>query len=291
MTAKTIALTFLLCLSVGYANPQAANNPPPEEPDFFFLTGGPYTQQKHSPQVISAIRWLNSKTEDWTVHALSAAGRVEFGVTDYLEADFEFGATRIREDSLGLIQLDTRLDGMMLGARYRILREDFAPITLTVGPQFLIPNRTARPGETGYGYGLDVTAAKDWGGPVFGATSLNWRNTPGIRPNPEGASSGLQILSYACALGLRPLEAVTRNDTKHDLHVFAEFLSTREDEVAAGAISRSTNRFLAPGIRYGFLNKQGILAEIGAGFPVGLNRDAPDWGAFLQLQLEVPTLF
>lgn len=289
-TLTSISLTALLCLSVGYANPQDANGSP-EEPDFFFMTGGPYTQQRHSPQIIWANQWLRSRADGSNIRLLSGAGRVEFGVTDYLEADFEFGGTRTRRESLGQILLDNQLDGMMLGARYRILREESAPVTLTVGPQLLIPNDTGRRWETGYGYGIDVTAAKDWGGPVFAATSLNWRNTPGVRATSDGPSSSLQALSWALALGLRPLEAVTKNDTKHDLHVFAELQTTRVDDFDSDILSRTTNVLLAPGVRYGFLNKQGILAEIGVAFPVGLNREAPNWGTFLQLQIEMPGLF
>jgi len=290
MIGKTLILTALLCLSAGFANPQDPNNSP-EEPDFFFMTGGPYTQQKHSPQIIWALRWLSGRTENVDIRELSGAGRVEFGVTDYLEADFEFGATRTRQESPSQTLLDTQLDGIMLGARYRVLREDFAPVTLTIGPQLLIPNDTTRPWETGYGYALDVTAAKDWGGPVFAAASINWRNTPGIHAAPEGPSSSLQELSYAFALGLRPLERVTRNDTRHDLHVSAEVQTAREDEFEADQISRSSNVFFAPGVRYGFLNKRGILAEVGVAFPIGLNRDAPNWGTILQLQIEMPLLF
>jgi hypothetical protein len=290
MIGKATALTALLCLSAGFANPQNPNNSP-EEPDFFFMTGGPYTQQKHSPQIIWALRWLGRRTEAWDIRDFSAAGRVEFGVTDYLEADFEFGTTRTGQESRSQTLLDTRLDGMMLGTRYRLLREDFAPLTLTIGPQLLIPNLTTRPWETGYGYGVDVTAAKDWGGPVFAAASINWRNTPGIRAAPEGPSSSLQELSYAFALALRPLENVTRNDTKHDLHVSAEIQTARGDEFEGDQISRSSNVFFAPGVRYGFMNRQGILAEVGVAFPIGLNRDAPNWGTFLQLQIEMPSLF
>lgn len=290
MIFRIVALTALLCLSGRYAHPQDSKNPP-EEPDFFFMTGGPYTQQKHSPQIIWAHQWSSRRAGDWKTRELTGAGRVEFGITDYLEADFEFGATRTREESPGRRLLDTQLDGMMLGARYRLLREDFAPVTLAIGPQLLIPNHTDRPWETGYGYGVDITAAKDWGGPVFAAASINWRNTPGIRPSPDGPSSSAEELSYAFALGLRPIEAVTKNETKHDLHVFAELQTTREDEIDADFISTSTSVFLAPGVRYGFMNSQGILAEIGVAFPVGLNRDAPDWGTVLQLQIEIPSLF
>jgi len=290
MIAKSIALTALLCLLAGYAKGQDPNNPP-EEPDFFFLTGGPYTQQKHSPQIIWAQQWLKSTTKDWTVRELSGGGRLEFGLTNYLEADFEFGATRTSEQSLTLTQVDTQLDGMMLGARYRLLREDFAPITLTVGPQLLIPSGTGRPWETGPGYGVDVTAAKEWRGPLFAAASLNWRNTPGVRPTPKAPSSSLQELTYAFALGLRPVENATRNDAKHDLHVFAELQTTRQDDIEGDQISRSTNVFLSPGVRYGFLNKHGVLAEAGVALPFGLNPDAPDWGVILQLQLEIPSLF
>jgi hypothetical protein len=289
MIGKALILTFVFGLSGGYATPQ--DTPSPEEPDFFFLTGGPYTQAKHSPQVIWASRWLHSRNQAATVSELVDAGRVEFGVTDYLETDFEFGATRTTEALPGLTQTDTQFDGMMLGARYRILREDFAPITLTIGPQLLIPNRTDRPWETGYGYGLDLTAAKDWGGPVFAVASLNWRNTPGVRTERQGPELALQQLSYGFAFGMRPIEAVTESDSKHDLHLFAEVNCSKEDELVGDGKSTSTSVFFAPGVRYGFLNKRGILAEIGVSFPVGLNRDAPDRGTFLQLQIEMPGLF
>lgn len=290
MIAKIGCLTALLCLSSGYVQPQDSQNPP-EEPDFFFMTGGPYTQQRHSPQIIWASQWSGSGVGASKTRELSGAGRFEFGVTDYLEADFEFGATRTRLESAGQRLLDTQLDGMMLGARYRVLREDFAPITLTIGPQLLIPNHSDRPWETGYGYGVDVTAAKDWGGPVFAAASLNWRNTPRVRSRPDAGSSSLEELSYALALGLRPVEAVTKTETKHDLHVFAELQTTRGDEFEADQISTSTMVFLAPGVRYGLMNSHGVLAEIGVAFPVGLNRDAPNWGTILQLQIEIPSLF
>jgi len=290
MITKTVTFAALLCLSGAYAGAQDAGSSP-EEPDFFFLTGGPYTQQKYSPQIIWSNQWLGSKTGDLDIRQLTGAGRFEFGVTDYLEADFEFGATRTRLESVGQQLVDTQLDGMMLGARYRVLREDFAPVTLTIGPQLLIPNHSSRPWETGYGYGVDVSAARDWGGPVFAGASLNWRNTPGIRPFREAPSSSRLQLSYAFVLGLRPLENVTKNDTKHDIHVFAELQTSRDDEVEDDQISTWTNVFLAPGVRYGFINSRGILAEIGVALPIGLNRDAPNWGTILQLQLEMPGLF
>ncbi|MFB3906004.1 MAG: hypothetical protein ACE15E_21370 [Acidobacteriota bacterium] len=290
MIVRKMALIAALCLSVGYASPQDSGGSP-EEPDFFFMTGGPYTQQKHSPQIIWGQQWLSGTTKDRTVKELSGSGRVEFGITDFLEADFEFGLTRASEEFPAFTQVETQLDGLMLGTRYRVLREEFAPFTLTIGPQFLIPTSTSRPWETGSGYGVDVTAAKDWGGPIFAAASINWRNTPGVRAIPEGPSASLQELAYAFALGLRPLEHATGNDTRHDLHVFLELQTNREDAIEGSEISRSTTVFLAPGTRYGFLNKRGILAEVGVALPIGLDRDAPDWGAILQLQIEAPSLF
>ncbi|RPI26802.1 MAG: hypothetical protein EHM61_10560 [Acidobacteria bacterium] len=291
MIAKTATFVILVCLSIGLVYSQDGSSQPPEEPDFFFLTGGPYTQQKNSPQLIWAHQWLHSRTASLHLRDLSGAGRVEFGVSDNLEADFEFGATSVRQEHPTYTLIDTQLDGMMLGARYRILREDFAPLTLTVGPQLLIPTRTSAPWETGLGYGVDVTAAKDWGGPVFTAASVNWRNTPGVRPTEAGEPSSLRQVSYAVALGLRPVEAVTRKETKHDLHAFVEMLSTTEDAIDAGEIGTTRHIFAAPGIRYGFTNRAGILAEIGIAFPLGLNREAPNWGTLLQLQIELPGIF
>ncbi len=68
----------------------------PEEPDYFFLTGGPYTQKKNSPQIIWANQWFWSSGSGVRTRDYTGGGRFEWGLTDYLETDFEFGALTSR---------------------------------------------------------------------------------------------------------------------------------------------------------------------------------------------------
>ena len=57
------ATGWVLLLLVACAGaPAGAQDGEPEEPDFFFLTGGPYTQKKSSPQVIWANQWFRSRS-------------------------------------------------------------------------------------------------------------------------------------------------------------------------------------------------------------------------------------
>jgi len=264
----------------------------PEEPDFFFLTGGPYTQQKYSPQIIWANQWLQYGSAV-SLQEFTSGARFEFGVTDRLEADFEFGArsTRQRLDT-GSRLVQTELEAARIGARYRILTEETSPLTLTAGPQLTIPPGGNSSPENGSSYGLDLTAAKDWGGPVFVAASLNWHLTPGVRLNPQRPDRrSLDRLSYAVALGLRPLEKTTRAATKHDIHLFMEARRSSEDALETDRVIRESQAFLAPGIRYGFTNRSGVLTELGLAIPLGLNRVSPDWGVLVQFQIELPTLF
>lgn len=263
----------------------------PEEPDFFFLTGGPYTQQKYSPQIIWATQWLHHGSV-LSMQEFTSRARFEFGVTDRLEADFELGARSTRQELQGVRLVENELEAALIGARYRILTEETSPLTLTAGPQITIPLPNNSIWENRPSYGVDLTAAKDWGGPVFAAASLNWHLTPGVRAyeqSPDRAS--LDQLSYAVALGFRPLERTTQSATKHDIHLFMEALRSSEETVESGAISREALAFLAPGVRYGFSNKSGVLTELGIAIPLGLTRVSPDWGVLVQFQMELPTLF
>ncbi len=289
-TPRRLIVSVLLLASI--AMTQAAEpSGEPEEPDFFFLTGGPYTQQKYSPQLIWANQWLQHGSVT-SLQEFSSGARFEFGLTDRLEADFELGTRSTRQRINGERLVQTELEATLIGARYRVLTEDSSPITLTLGPQVTIPPRATSDLGNRASYGVDLTAAKDWGGPVFAAASANWHVTPGVRRS-EGTSSRVSLdqLSYAVALGFRPLEKTTRSETKHDVHIFVEALRTGEDAIEDQQVTRELHFFLAPGVRYGFLTKSGVLTELGLALPIGLNRASPDWGLLVQFQVELPTLF
>jgi len=286
----------LLAASPALAQSAPGGPEPPEEPDFFFLTGGPYTQKKNSPQIIWANRWFRSAGGGVRVREYVGAGRFEWGLTDNLEADFEFGALAARERLLGAtVFSESGADDLMVGVRYRLLNERSAPFTLTTGPQLIAPVASRRrglgTGKTSYAW--DTTAAKDWGGPVFLVASLNLSVTPDVPAFPDGTGPrfDLSAVSWATALGWRALERPRADGAHHDIHAFFEFGGAREDEIDSGTRGRSTPVLFSPGLRYGFLSRSGALTEFGIAAPIGLNRSAPDWGLILQIQYEWPSLF
>jgi len=297
--SPALLLCLALCLlaaAPAQAQPAPGDAEPPEEPDFFFLTGGPYTQKKNSPQIIWANQWFRSAGGGARLREFVGAGRFEWGLTDNLEADFEFGALSTTERLLGVTTFsESGADDLLVGVRYRLLNERSAPFTLTTGPQLIAPASPAERelGTGRVGYAWDTSAAKDWGGPVFLVTSLNLSVTPDVPAFPDGAGPrfDLSAVSWAAALGWRALERPRPDGAHHDIHVFFEFGGAREDEIDSGTRVRSTPVLFSPGLRYGFLSRAGALTEIGVGFPVGLNRDAPDWGIILQIQYEWPSLF
>lgn len=288
-------LLLLACLALAGAA-RAQEPEAPEEPDFFFLTGGPYTQKKNSPQIIWANQWGLDSSGGVRLREYAGAGRFEWGLTDRWEADFEFGALAVRERVTGVTTFSaTGAADLLVGVRYRLLRESDFPLTLTTGPQVILPVASRRrglgSGEVGYGW--DLTAAKDWGGPVFLAASVNLSVTPNVPAFPDGSGPefDLSAVGWGTALGLRALERPAAEGSSHDIHVFFEVGGAREDSIEAGRRVRSTSVEFAPGVRYGFLSAAGALAEVGVSFPLGLTGSAPDWGVILQLQFELPSLF
>jgi hypothetical protein len=268
----------------------------PEEPDYFFLTGGPYTQKKNSPQIIWANQWYLASGGGVRARDYTGAGRFEWGLTDRWEVDFEFGGLHSRERLSGVTTFSQGgAADLLVGVRYRLLDESFAPLTLTLGPQVIVPassrSRGLGPGEVGYA--VDITAAKDWGGPVFAAASVNLGVTPDVPAFADGTGMEFDLsrMTWALALGLRPLERETLLGTTHDIHFLLEVAGSRADNIEAGNRLRANEVFLAPGLRYGFTSVGGSLTEVGFSFPVGLTNGSPDWGLIMQLQYELPSLF
>ena len=295
MLARCLSFGFLLLLLL-LACPAQAQDDEPEEPDFFFLTGGPYTQKKHSPQIIWANQWFRDSSAGLHSRDYIGAGRAEWGFTDRLEFDMEFGALALKERTAGVTTFaEHGSDDVLFGVRYRLLREGSAPITLTMGPQVIAPVASRRRGlGTGeVGYAWDVTAAKDWGGPVFLVASLNLGLTPDVPAFPDGSGPefDLSSLEWSSALGWRALERPATGGANHDIHVLFELAGLRADDIDAGTRVRATELQFSPGLRYGYLSRSGKLAEIGLAFPVGLTGAAPDWGVILQFQFELPSLF
>lgn len=276
--------------------------PQAEEPDFAFLTGGPYTQGEGVLQLIWASRYAADadRVADARVRSSAFAGalRVEWGFTDLLEGDIVAGfaseSVRAEGDAGGSAQ---GLTDTLLGARYRFLHEDWAPFTLTAGPQLIVPTGDvdAGFGAGAVGYALDVAAAKDWGGPLFAYVSGNARWTPGVDDPTSGSSRAftLRAFSYAAALGFRLLEEEGfPNGAQEDAHLFLEVGGAREDGLEEGALG-GERRVSGPweaaiGIRYGIFTREETFLEIGLAGVAGLNRAADDRAVILQIQWEGP---
>jgi len=192
-----------------------------------------------------------------------------------------------------LLDSDFALSDSVLGIRYRLLQESRAPLTLTMGPQLILPTGSMARG-TGFdqaGLAWDVAAAKDWGGPVCLYTSLNYSLFPNVRlPRPAARSAfSLHNLFWGTALGMRPLEK-DHGSSHHDVHAFLEFgLGVQQDLAGDAATVRrvtDVHTLVSPGIRYGLMKRNADIYEIGIAFPMGLDRGAPRYGIILQLQFE-----
>ena len=102
----------------------------------FFLTGGPYTQQKNSPQIIWASQWIRTGLFTLEGREYAGAGRFEWGLTGRWELDFEFGVAGFEEKLAGVMLVDeSGAAHVLLGVRYRLLDESLAPFTFTLGGQ------------------------------------------------------------------------------------------------------------------------------------------------------------
>lgn len=280
------------------ASPEEKEGNEPEEPDFAFISGGPYTQKKNSIQIILPGNVGERRMrlgDSFLDHAeFGALLRAEWGLTDRLELDVIIPAAGAR-DRLGrtTLSFNFALADAILGIRYRFLRESSAPLTLTMGPQIIFPSGSPEQGSGlgSVGYAWDLAVAKDWGGPVFLYSSLNFAAYPSVRDPAPGShrSMALRNLFWGSALGIRALEK-QQGPVHHDLHAFLEYGLERDERLQSQPqkLSRASEVHLlaAPGIRYGFLTARQTLIEIGVSFPLGLNRNTPQHGVIVQFQFE-----
>lgn len=244
-----------------------------EEPDYAFLVNSPYLEGKGTMQIISA-GGITTRRGHPEMSFPSTFFRTEWGLTDRWELDLM--ANGAGTDFL------TRADSLV-GIRYNLMDESRGqPFSFSVGPQVLLPtgheDLSTSLGRVGYAW--DVTAGKDFGGPIFTYYSLNYAATP--RPDFV-----LNALNWGFCLGIRPLEHDTRGRRHHDVHLYAEYSGTRADNVDSGRRTTANTAALALGFRYGYQTPYHTLFEIGASAPIGLTHDSPNYGWIIQFQYEV----
>jgi len=301
MDGRLWVVAGVLLLLASGVSPQSApaTKPEPEEPDFAFIAGGPYTQLKNSIQIIHQSGYSTRcfpvsgghRNEDGFLFFL----RTEWGITDRLELDVitPGSGSRVRLNGSS-VSRELGFNDAIIGVRYRLLSEETARFTLTAGPQVILPTGSVRrgTGNGSPGVAWDVAAAKDWGGPVFLYSSLNYKVLPSADdPTPASAKQfTLHGLQWATALVFRPLERPLASGENRDLHAFFEAGGSWSHEVEPGAMVGSRQGKLlwlvSPGLRYGFLTARKTLVEIGVAAPIGLGPNGPKRGLIVQFQFE-----
>ncbi|MCL4524586.1 MAG: hypothetical protein M1453_09690 [Acidobacteria bacterium] len=292
------AAMLCTCISVAAQSAPAAK-PEPEEPDFAFVSGSPYTQVKKSVQIIHQTAFgtrrvtdpLGTRNDD----SFLFFQRVEYGMTDRWELDIMFPAagSRTRQNGATISSAYGMTDAV-IGARYRFLDEESAPVTVAMGPQLILPTGSVQMGTGlgGAGFAWDVAVAKDWGGPVFWFNTFNYHVIPSGDDSTPGSSRkfALHGTTWATAIGLRPMERARLDGSKHDLHGFLELGGNWQQSVDPGAISGTRVGELtwtfAPGLRYGYITSRKMLIEIGVSVPIGLGPNGPKRGVIIQFQFE-----
>ena len=295
---RTRLLVLLLCLMLPAAAAGQSQSGP-EEPDYAFFAGGPYTQLKNSIQIIHATSYGTRKFTlpggRLNMDEFLFFNRTEWGFTDRLELDIitPFAGSRERLDG-NTVSSSYAYADTVIGLRYRVLTEENAPLTLTMGPQVMFPTGSVSKGTGNGSAGLawDVSAAKDWGGPVFVMASYNYSVLPSADDTTPGSTSKFTLHGHewAAAIGLRALERPTAAGGNHDVHIFLEGAGAWGHEVepglAVGVRQSGLAWLVAPGLRYGYITPLKTLVEIGVSVPIGLGPNGPKRGVVIQFQFE-----
>ncbi len=280
------------------AQTAADAKPEPEEPDFAFISGSGYTQVKNTSQFIHQSSYGTRRFPllGGSLHhdEYQFFQRAEYGITDRWEMDFQIpvqgSRTRFNGSTIG--SSHALADGL-IGARYRFLNEEKAPVTLTMGPQVIFAFGSVRKGtgNGSVGFAWDLAVSKDWGGPVFLFTTANYHAFPRAQDATPASSKRFLLngFNFAAALGIRALER-DRGSAHHDIHVFLEEGGAWEQQVdpgaTAGTRSGQLSWLVSPGIRYGYMTSRKTLIEIGFAAPLGLGPNGPKHSFLIQFQYE-----
>jgi hypothetical protein len=294
-----VAVAVLLFSASLPAQTAPAARAEPEEPDFAFVSGSAYTQVKKSVQIIHQTAYGTRRVTDLlgprNDDAFLFFQRVEYGMTDRWELDVMFPAagSRTRRNGATVTNAFGMTDAV-IGARYRMLDEQSAPVTVAMGPQVILPSGSVHKGTGlgGAGFAWDVSVSKDWGGPVFLFNTFNYHLIPSGDDTTPGSSKKFSLhgTTWATAVGLRPLERSAKDGSKHDLHGFLEAGGSWQQSVDPGVVTGVRAGELtwtfAPGMRYGYITSRKTLVEIGVSMPIGLGPNGPKRGVIIQFQIE-----
>ena len=152
------------CFLMSFGRLDARHSFEPEEPDYAFIAGGPYTQAKNSVQIILSNYYTREDLGSLTEQRLINSLRLEWGFSNRLEGDIVFQYANEWTEVGGNVGNVNGFGDTVVGLRYRLLQESLSPITLTLGPQLIIPtgDESRGFGDGNVGGAWDLTVAREW---------------------------------------------------------------------------------------------------------------------------------
>jgi hypothetical protein len=214
--------------------------------------------------------WTFGFTQEWPV--FSQEHQFSYTIPSYHlheNGDRVFG--------IGDVSLNYRYQALMEGE----LKPAFAPRFTLILPT---GNRKKGTGDNVVGYQWELPFSKKIG-PLF-ATHANLGLTylphvRGVLDNNTGRFSKSQsLVSYN--LGASGIFALLPR-----LHLMLEWVGNFDEIINdSGRVERDFMPVLSPGLRAAVVNEEKLQIVIGAAAPIGLNRKADNFGAFLYLSVE-----
>jgi hypothetical protein len=175
---------------------------------------------------------------------------------------------------------------ILLNYRYQLLEEgDLKP---AFAPRFslILPtgSRDKGTGDNVVGYQWNLPFSKKLGDRVAAHANLGLTYQPHVRALLDSSTGQLSpkrsLVSFN--LGASAIYAVMPR-----FHLMLEWLGNFEDGI--GDNGRREGHFvpiISPGFRAAVVNEEKLQIVVGAAAPIGLNRNAPNYGALLYLSIE-----
>lgn len=173
---------------------------------------------------------------------------------------------------------------IFLNYRYQALEE--GPGKPAFAPRFslIIPTGNGRKGTGNgvVGYQWNLPFSKKVASRLALHANLGVTYLPGVRsPMNDGQLSPKRSLVSSWVGGSAIYALLPR------LHLMLESLNYIQDNInGSGREVRTFNPVLSPGFRAAVVNKEDLQIVTGVGVPIGLNRQANSYGAFLYLSIE-----
>ena len=245
--------------------------------DNSFLIGEAYNQEPGVVQHIFTAHYINdSRRRGW-----------EFNFTQewpVFSQNHQFSYTI---PSYRLVENGDRRNGLgdvLLTYRYQLLEEDEAKPAFAPRFSLILPSGSRKRG-TGYGvvgYEFGLPFSKKVTGQFALHANFGLTYLPNARASlgSGGLSSEHSLVSYN--FGASAIYAVLPR-----VHLMLEWLADFEESIDDnGKPERSFMPVLSPGLRAAIVDRPMLQIVAGAAAPIGLNRKAENYGAFLYLSIE-----